>query len=285
MLIYILIKGGHGVVYSAEYRGEYIVFKELQNNKIRTIVNELKQHVAVNDSENVIKFLGITIDSGNRGNSEQKNYMIVLQYANGGTLRDYLQNKINENIFRISWADLISIAEQIIFGLRDLHLNNIVHGDLHPKNILIVHDDNSKFKVVLSDFGSASKSGDSVISIHGKYLTIEYADPQFFIDPEMIEPKFKSDIYGLGVILWELTSGIRPFSKVVNKLAISYLVAQKGKREKEVPGTPSSYVKLYKKCWSTKPKKRPKIEEILRKLEKSKDVVKTIQNSLSSFVR
>ncbi|CAG8599208.1 21903_t:CDS:2 [Gigaspora margarita] len=54
-------RGGHGVVYSAEYRGEKIVYKELKNNTIRTIVNELKQHVAVNNSENVIKFLGITI--------------------------------------------------------------------------------------------------------------------------------------------------------------------------------------------------------------------------------
>ncbi|CAG8586471.1 3513_t:CDS:2 [Gigaspora margarita] len=54
-------RGGHGVVFSAEYCGENIVFKELKNNKIRTIVNELKQHVTVNNSENVIRFLGITI--------------------------------------------------------------------------------------------------------------------------------------------------------------------------------------------------------------------------------
>ncbi|CAG8657229.1 6618_t:CDS:2, partial [Dentiscutata heterogama] len=123
----------------------------------------IKQHLTVNESENIIKFLGITQGSGNRGNSEQKNYMIVLQYANGRTLKNYLEDKIINNIFTISWTVLILITEQIIFGLQDLHENNIVHGDLNPKNIFVINDDYNRFnKVVLADFGSASKLDDSL---------------------------------------------------------------------------------------------------------------------------
>ncbi|RIB07239.1 kinase-like domain-containing protein [Gigaspora rosea] len=268
-------KGGHGTVYSAEHRGEMIVYKEIKDNKIRKFVNEVKQHMTVNENDNIIKFKGIILSSGK--------YMIVLQYANGGTLEKYLKNKISDDIYEISWTELIPIVEQIIFGLQHLHEKNIAHGDLHPKNILVINDDNDRFnKVVISDFGSASKLDDSLISIHGKYLTIEYADPQFFINPQMIEPNFKSDIYSLGVILWELTSGIRPFSEVLNKIALPNHIL-KGKREKKVSGTPSRYVKLYKRCWSSNPKKRPEIKEILCKLRKSKDEKIIISNKVRGY--
>ncbi|RIB09737.1 kinase-like domain-containing protein [Gigaspora rosea] len=260
-------KGAHGTAFSAEYNGVKIVYKETKDSEIKKIVNEIKQHMTVNKSEYIIKFLGITRD-----------FKIVLQYANGGTLRKHLENKISDSIFKISWEELIKIAEQVIYGLRDLHENNVVHGDLHPKNIL-THDDNGKFKVVIADFGSASKLDDSLISIHQEYFTLEYADPQLFIDPQMVRPNCKSDIYSLGVILWELTSGIRPFSKIPNKIALANHIAR-GKREKMVPGTPSSYAKLCEKCWRSNPKKRPELKEILLKLGKSKDVKKIISNKI-----
>ncbi|RIB06350.1 kinase-like domain-containing protein [Gigaspora rosea] len=196
---------------------------------------KLKQHIIVNNSENIIKFLGITEGSGN-------SIMMVLQYANSGTLRNYLRNKIHENIFIISWAEIILITEQIVSGLQNLYDNNIIHRDLQPKNILIVRDDKNKFnKAAIADFGSASKSDDSMaslygrpftiaidsayddslIAIYGKYFTIEYADPQLI---NSRGPTFKSDIYSLGIMLWELTSGIRPYSKYLNKLALSYYI-------------------------------------------------------------
>ncbi|CAG8751644.1 5576_t:CDS:2, partial [Racocetra persica] len=53
-------RGGHGTVYSAEYGGTKIAIKDLRHTDIRTIVNELKQHMTVNDNENFIRFLGIT---------------------------------------------------------------------------------------------------------------------------------------------------------------------------------------------------------------------------------
>ncbi|KAF0349247.1 kinase-like protein [Gigaspora margarita] len=296
-----IARGGHSFVYSAEYRGAKIALKKFRNAEIRKIANELNQHITVNNSENVIRFLGITEGFGN-------SLMMVLQYANGGTLRDYLKRKIHEKIFIISWAEIILITGQIISGLQNLHDNNVIHGDLHPKNILIVLDDKNKFnKAAIADFGSASKSDDSKASIYGnsfndeidfgsasesddstlsthrKYHVIEYADPQFFIDPRSPRPTFKSDIYSLGVMLWELTSGIRPYSTINNKIAL-YGHILKGLREKIIPGTPSSYSRLYKRCWSTNPKKRPKLREILREIHKiqlnGKDIYKDISNKI-----
>ncbi|RIB07270.1 kinase-like domain-containing protein [Gigaspora rosea] len=217
-----------------------------------------------------------TYDEEDFGN----NLIIVLQYANGGTLRSYLRSKINENIFIISRAEIILITKQIISGLQSLHDNKVIHRNLNPENILIVRDDNmasiyeKSFNIAI-DFGSADDSLTSAFS------TIEYEDLQFLINTR--GPTCKSDIYSLEVILCELTSGIRPYSKYNNKFVLAYYIS-KGLREKIIPGMPSSYSRLYKKCWSTNPKKRPELQKILHEIHKiqqnGKDIYKDISNEI-----
>ncbi|RIB03514.1 kinase-like domain-containing protein [Gigaspora rosea] len=264
-------RGSYSDVYTAKYHGERIAFKKFSKLKYKILVNEIKQHIIVNHHDNVIKFLGIITGP----ETSHNNYMLVLQYADSGNLKDHLQRKTHEGVFKIFWTELIEIAEQIIFGLQHLHDNKIVHRNLHPKNILI-----NNGNILISGFGSAWKFDDSLISPFEEGVTFEYSDPQIFIQSQFI-PNAKSDIYSLGVILWELTSGIRPFSKVPNKLFLIHLIS-KGKRETLVPGTPSKYAKLYKKCWSTDPEKRPKLKkilEILHKIKQSNDI-KTIESHI-----
>ncbi|KAF0541165.1 kinase-like protein [Gigaspora margarita] len=261
-------RGSYTVVYSTEYRGAKIAIKKFIRSKDKILANELKQRFKVNNHENIIKFLGIAVETS------RNDYMIVLQFANSGNLTDYLRSKIHDGIFKILWAELIQVAEQIILGIQHLHSNKIVHRNLHPKNILI--NDN---KVLISGFGSAWKFDDSLISLFDEGITYEYTDPQIFIQSRFM-PNTKSDIYSLGVILWELTSGIHPFSKIPNKFALAHLIS-KGKRERRVPGTPSNYAKLYKKCWNTKPKKRPELEVILHILRQSREATNIIKNSIS----
>ncbi|CAG8664962.1 28285_t:CDS:2, partial [Gigaspora margarita] len=105
---------------------EKIALKEFTRHEDRILVNELKRHIKVNNHENIIKFLGITA----RLEAPANNYIIVLQFANGGNLKDYLGSKSCNGIFEILWTELIQIAEQIIFGIKHLHDNNMVHGNL-----------------------------------------------------------------------------------------------------------------------------------------------------------
>src|SRR5438874_13123967 len=94
-----------------------------------------------------------------------------------------------------------------------------------------------------------------------------YIDPQFFKD-ESFARNEKSDIYALGVLLWELSSGKPPFEKLEGYQIL--LGIKKGHREKQIDGTPTEYVKLYTDCWDENPEKRPTVKIVLETLNKVK---------------
>ncbi|RIB14450.1 kinase-like domain-containing protein [Gigaspora rosea] len=135
--------------------------------------------------------------------------MLVLQYANCGNLQEHLRRKQKEKIYKIPWAELIKIAKEITSGLEHLHTNGIIHRDLHSKNILM---DNGK--VLITDFGLSKRWDDNTASgsSNNAVGVMAYVEPQCFIqNGRNFKRNENSDIYSLGVLLWELTSGIPPF--------------------------------------------------------------------------
>ncbi|RIB16439.1 kinase-like domain-containing protein, partial [Gigaspora rosea] len=135
----------------------------------------------------------------------------VLQFANGGNLRDFLKTKQNNGLYKIAWTELTTIAIEIAGGLAYLHSKNIIHRDLHSKNVLV-----NDGKALIADFGIAKQLNDS-ISLNSTIAGMPaYIDPrylQFYLQfGSNIKIDKKFDIYSLGVLLWELTSGIPPFN-------------------------------------------------------------------------
>ena len=74
--------------------------------------------------------------------------------------------------------------------------------------------------------------------------TIPYIDPKKFDSPQSYSLNKKSDIYSIGVLLWEMSSGKPPFNENTNKISLIYDISQ-GKREEIIPDTPNDYAKLY----------------------------------------
>ncbi|KAF0374973.1 kinase-like protein [Gigaspora margarita] len=225
---------------------EFSVHKPIDEKTIQRLVKELKNIQKVcNKHPNIIEFYGVTRDRGF--------YNMLLQLANNGDLREYLKIKFS----KLEWTDKLRMAREISDGLEFLHKNDIIHRDLHSKNIL-VHDG----KLLIADFGLSKDetSKTSNASVHGMQA---YIDPQCFENISYKRSK-KSDIYSFGVILWEISSGRPPFQSL-NPYGITIHIF-KGNREIPIEGTPDSYIQLYERCWNYDPNQRPEIEEIQESL-------------------
>jgi len=180
-----------------------------------------------------------------------------MQYADGGDLRNYLQR----NFSRLTWEGKIKLAYQITGGIKYLHGENILHRDLHSKNI-VIHQGEAK----IIDLGIA-KSTETETNLHsGVFGMISYIDPKL-LESNSYKYNKKSDIYSLGVLMWELSSGHPPFdnNEDIRLLKINLIC---GTREIPIPDTPPEYLDLYKLCWDNVPEARPSIKKVFNKLGK-----------------
>ncbi len=126
---------------------------------------------------------------------------LVMEYVEGITLKQYLTKK-----GRLETATVISIVTQVLQVLSYLHQNGIVHGDVKPQNILL----QTSGRIVLSDFGVARQSEeDSYTDMYGKAVGTVY-----YLSPEQArgrEGGVRSDLYSLGVMMYEMVAGELPF--------------------------------------------------------------------------
>ncbi|KAF0401850.1 kinase-like protein [Gigaspora margarita] len=153
-------------------------------------------------------------------------YGVILYFANDGNLREYL----NQNL-KLSWAEKLCMATEITQGLNSLHFHNIIHRDLHSKNILI-HQGNA----LVADFGLAKKINESQNhDIHG---ISAYTEPQFILNGLNHRNK-KHDIYSLGIVLWEISSGKLPFKDIEDQKCILSIIRET--REVPVEDAPIEY--------------------------------------------
>ena len=133
--------------------------------------------------------------------SEGDLHYIVMELIKGKTLKEI----INED-GAISWKWSVNVAIQIASALETAHKNNIIHRDIKPHNIIITEDGIAK----VTDFGIAKAVSNSTITAFGSTIgSVHYFSPEHakggFTDP-------KTDLYSLGVVLYEMVTGKVPFN-------------------------------------------------------------------------
>lgn len=133
------------------------------------------------------------------GNEENLHY-IVMELIDGKTLKEIINEK-----GKLPWKEAANIASQIASGLMKAHSNHIVHRDIKPHNIIITKDGVAK----VTDFGIAKAVSNSTINAFGSTVgSVHYFSPEHARGGYTDE---KSDIYSLGVVLYEMVTGKLPF--------------------------------------------------------------------------
>jgi serine/threonine protein kinase len=181
---------------------------------------------------------------------ETKNYMMVLDYAENGSLRNYL-DKIN---IKLSWKNKINDLWCIAFGLKHIHNNELIHRDLHIGNIL--HTGN----IYITDLGLCKPA--DCTTTKNLYGVLPYMAPEILRGQNYTKA---ADIYSFGIIMYEVISELPPYYDVAHDEKLALKIC-KGLRPRFNIKVPQIIVQLIKRCLDANSSNRPtakEIEEIL----------------------
>lgn len=171
-------------------------------------------------------------------------YYIVMELVEGITLKEYIQKH-----GRIEHKEAIDFAIQIAQGVQAAHEHHTIHRDIKPQNIILAN--NGTLKV--TDFGIAKAASSST-------TTTNAMGSVHYISPEQARGGFsdeRSDIYSLGITLYEMLTGHVPFEGENNvAIALMHIQSEMVSPREYYPDIPTSLEKIIRKCTQKKPERR-----------------------------
>lgn len=186
-------------------------------------------------------------------------YYIVMELIEGITLKEYIAKK-----GKLSIKEATSIAIQVSMGLEAAHNHGIVHRDVKPQNIIISTDG----KVKVTDFGIARAASSNTISSN-VMGSVHYSSPEQVRGGYSDE---KSDIYSLGITLYEMVTGRVPFDgDTTVAIAIKHLQEEMVPPSVYTENLPYSLEQIIFKCTQ---------KSVGRRYEKMEDVIADLKHSL-----
>lgn len=193
-------------------------------------------------------------------------YNLLLEFAQGGTLRDLLNSKVGK---KISEEEAAYYTYQILMAILHIHSKGYIHCDINPQNILVfpnavIHANGVNNRLKLADFGSAQRKGEKTCLKSSMYLgeSLCYVSPEF-IEKGNFQPV--SDIWSLGCILCEMISGTMVWSEAEAKgkedgLEL-HIVCKHPKIPKDVSAIAMDFIK---KCLEKKHERRCTAEDLIK---------------------
>jgi len=238
-------RGGMGRVYKAfdtEIQGKValkLIKPEIaaDKNSIERFRNELKLARKV-----AHRYVSQMFDLGNH----ESTYFITMVYVTGEDLKSFIRRT-----GQLSVSKALTLAGQIAEGLSEAHRLGVIHRDLKPRNIIIDKDGNAR----IMDFGIARSVSSKGITEKGIMVgTPEYMSPE---QTEMIDVDHRTDLYSLGIVLFEMLTGRVPFE---GETPLGVAVKQKTEKpprpEEFNPQISQDLSRLILKCLEKEPAER-----------------------------
>jgi serine/threonine protein kinase len=201
---------------------------------------------------------GITKDPSANG------LISIIKYAEEGDLHDYLDN----NFSSLNWNQKLAILSSFLQDLKTIHEQGLIHKDIHSKNILLSSNK------VSSQEKDLQKKDSSLIAYlptsgltrpirnknekEGIYGILPYISPEVLKGKEYIQA---SDIYSVGIVMCELSTGEIPFKNKRHDMSLAINICQ-GERPKLSDNVPRIYNDVVKMCWAQDPSVRPSINKL-----------------------
>lgn len=240
----IIGSGGMAIVYKATDRllNRYVAIKmlreELKDDKefVERFRVEAQSAASLNHS-NIVSVYDVGQENG-------MDYF-VMEYIDGSTLKERIQAG------PIGWKTACKYAAQICDAIEHAHRKNIVHRDIKPHNIMLTKDDTIK----VTDFGIARAVSSSTIVRQGNVIgSVHYFSPEQACGGAV---DFKSDIYSIGVVLYEMLTGRVPFD-AENPVAVAKMHVDMQPQSPELlnPTIPKQLGEIVLKAMSKQPAKR-----------------------------
>ena len=188
-------------------------------------------------------------------------YYMVMELVEGITLKDYIEKK-----GKLSAKETISISIQMVTGIQAAHNCHIIHRDIKPQNIIISKDG----KVKVTDFGIAR----ATTSTATQAVTTTVMGSVHYTSPEQARGGYsdeKSDIYSLGITMFEMLTGRVPFNgETTVAIAIKHIQEEMPSPKEFVPEIPSSVASIVLKCCQKSPDRRyQNMAELIADLKQS----------------
>jgi len=195
-------------------------------------------------------------------------YYIVMELVEGITLKSFIERK-----GKLEVKEVLGISIQIAQGMEAAHANHIIHRDIKPQNIIISREG----KVKVTDFGIAKAASSNTI-------TSNAMGSVHYISPEQARGGYsdeKSDIYSLGISMYEMLTGRVPFiADSTVSVALLHIQGEAIPMRELEPSIPISLDKIVQKCMQKKPERRyASVTELIQ------DLRKAITNPNDDFVK
>ena len=250
--------GGMADVYKAKCHklNRYVAIKVMKSefSQDKTFVSKFwaeAQSAAGLVNPNVVNVYDVGVENGI--------YYIVMELVEGITLKKYIEKR-----GRLPYKEAVSIAIQVANGMDAAHKHNIVHRDIKPQNIII----SKEGKVKVTDFGIAKVASSATINTSASMGSGHY------ISPEQARGGYsdeRSDIYSLGITLFEMLTGTVPFDgDSAVSVAVQHIQDSIPLPSQLVEGVPVSVDKIVLKCTQKKTDRRyQSAAELIVDLKKS----------------